>query len=231
MRIIIALGLALFMIAFAFGVTLLGWGISDWQGYFENPVRWLYCMSVVFVALVSGIGYILLPFPYTLGRREGDTKKRITRQSIVPLVTRLIWFFIFIISPFSDRHNFAVVINAAWLRYVGVLLYLLGFTWVGWSFLTLGKQHSGEVTIQREHELITNGPYQWVRNPMYLGLIVFPFGVGLVFGSWIGMALPLLLIGLFVWRIRDEEKLLKQEFGQKWDNYCQHTWRLIPYIY
>jgi protein-S-isoprenylcysteine O-methyltransferase Ste14 len=124
-----------------------------------------------------------------------------------------------------------VIVNAVWLRYLGVLLFLLGFAWVVWSFLSLGKQHSGEVTIQKEHELITKGPYRWVRHPMYLGLIVFPLGIGLAFGSWIGMALPLLLIGLFVWRVRDEERLLQQEFGQKWDHYCQHTWRLIPYLY
>ena len=231
MRILTALGLALFMVMFALGVPLLGWGISDWQAYFDSPVRLLYSLSVILTALVSGIGYLLLPFPYTLGKREGNTTKRISRQSIVPIIARLIWFSIFILSPFSDRHDFAVIINADWLGYVGVLLYLLGFAWVVWSFLTLGKQHSGEVTIQKEHELITNWPYRWIRNPMYLGLVVFPFGIALVFGSWIGIALPILLIGLFIWRIRDEEKLLKQEFGQRWENYCKHTWRLIPYIY
>ena len=66
---------------------------------------------------------------------------------------------------------------------------------------------------------------------MYLGLTVFPVGVGLVFRSWIGALLPLLLIGLFLWRIGDEEQLMHREFGVEWEAYCRRTWRLIPYVY
>jgi protein-S-isoprenylcysteine O-methyltransferase Ste14 len=124
-----------------------------------------------------------------------------------------------------------VIADALWLRAVGLALYVLGMVWVAWCFLTLGKQHSPEVTIQQNHELVTDGPYRWLRHPMYLGLTVFPMGVGLVFGSWIGTALPLLLVGLFMWRVRDEEKLLSQEFGERWEAYCQRTWRFIPYLY
>lgn len=146
-------------------------------------------------------------------------------------MTRLVWLAIFVISPYSDRHQWAVIAGAIWLRYLGVIVYLLGLAWVYWAFLTLGKQHSGEVTIQKEHELIVQGPYRWLRHPMYLGLIIFPMGAGLVFGSWVGMALPLILAGMFIWRIGDEEKLLRQEFGERWDAYCRRTWRLVPYLY
>jgi protein-S-isoprenylcysteine O-methyltransferase Ste14 len=226
-----ALALAFFLTGFALGVPLLGWGITDWEGFFSSPVRLLYGFSVGLLSLVCAISYLLLPFSYTPGKREGEKSKRIVRQSVVPLVTRLVWLAILVISPYSDRHNWAVIEDATWLRHVGVLVYALGLAWVGWAFLTLGKQHSGEVTIQKEHEPITGGPYRWLRHPMYLGLIAFPAGVGLVFGSWIGAALPLLLVGVFVWRIGDEEQLMRQEFGERWDTYCQHTWRLVPYIY
>ena len=231
MKYLTALGLALFHLGFALGVPLLSWGITDWGGFFSSPVRLLYGASVGLQSLVIGIGFLLLPFSYTPGKREGEKTKRIARQSIVPIVTRLVWLAIFVVSPYSDRHSWAVIADAVWLRYAGVLLYLLGMEWVCWAFLTLGKQHSAEVTIQKEHELITAGPYRWLRHPMYLGLIVFPLGVGLVFGSWIGVASPLLLIGVFAWRIRDEEKLLRQEFGDRWEAYCQRTWRFIPYLY
>lgn len=231
MKYLVALGLAVYMLGISLGVPLLGWGITDWEGFFSGPVRRLYGVSVGLLSLAMGTGYLLLPFPYTLGKREGERTKRISRQSIVPLVTRFVWLAVFIVAPYSDRHNWAVIADTVGLRSVGVLVYLLGLAWVCWAFLTLGKQHSAEVTIQKEHELITEGPYRWLRHPMYLGLIVFPMGVGLVFGSWIGIALPLLLVGVFIWRIGDEEKLLRQEFGERWDTYCQHTWRFIPYLY
>lgn len=66
---------------------------------------------------------------------------------------------------------------------------------------------------------------------MYLGLIVFPMGMGLVFRSWIGAALPLLMIGLFAWRIGDEERLMRQEFGEHWEIYGKRTWRMIPFLF
>jgi len=228
---LIALGLALAVLAFALGVPLLGWGIADWRGFFASPVRLMYGVGVALQSLVIAIGYLLLPFSYTTGRREGQATKRVARQRVVPIVTRLVWLAVLLIAPYSDRRSWMVIGDAAWLRFLGVLVYLLALAWVYWAFWTLGQQHSGEVTIQEQHELITAGPYRWIRHPMYLGLIVFPLGAALVFGSWMGMALSLLLVGIFIWRIADEERLMRQEFGHRWDAYCQRTWRLVPFVY
>ena len=231
MKFILAIGIALFMLGFALGVPLLGWGILDLEGFFSNPARVLYSISVALWALSLGVGLQLLPFPYSPGKREGDVKKRVSRQRAVPLITRLVWFAVFIISPFGDRRDFAKIGAGEALRYVGVLLFVLWLAWVGWAFLTLGKQHSGEVTVQSDHQLITTGPYRWIRHPMYLGLTIFPLGFGLVFRSWPGALMPLLLIGLFIWRIGDEEALMQREFGERWEVYCQRTWRFIPFFF
>ncbi len=231
MRCLTGLALALFMLGFALGVPLLAWGIADWQGFAASPVRLLYAASVAFMALVAGVGYLLLPFPYAPGRREGERGKRVSRQSIVPIMARLLWLAAFVIAPYSERHRWLVISGAAWLRYAGVLVYVLGLGWVYWAFLTLGTQHSAQVTVQPGHKLVTSGPYRWLRHPMYLGLIAFPLGVGLVFGSPVAVALPLLMVGVFVWRIRDEEQLMRREFGEQWEAYCRHTWRLVPYVY
>ena len=231
MKYLVACGLALFMLGFALGVPLLGWGITDWEGFFSNLARLLYSISVGLLALSVSIGFLLLRFPYMPGKREGERSKLVSRQSIVPILTRLVWLAIFVISPYSDRRDIATIGENDAFRYVGLLLFVLGLVWIGWAFLTLGKQHSGAVTIQVGHQLVTNGPYRWLRHPMYLGLIVFPLGVGLVFRSWIGMVLPLLLIGIFIWRIGEEEQLMHREFGEQWEVYCQRTWRFIPCIY
>jgi len=215
MKSVVAVGLALFMSGFALGVPLLAWGITDWPGFFSHPARVLYSLSVGLLALSVSVGLLFLRFPYALGKREGDSRKRVSRQGIVPLLTRLVWLAVFVISPYGDRWDFAVIGTGDGLRYGGVSLFVLGLAWVGWAFLTLGKQHSGEVTVQSDHQLITTGPYRWLRHPMYLGLSVFPMGVGLVFRSWPGVLLPLLLVGLFIWRIGDEEALMHREFGEQ----------------
>ena len=226
-----ALGIAVFMLAFALGIPLLGWGVGDCAGFLSNPARTLYALSVLSWALSVSIGLLLLPFPYTPGKRGGDRSKIVSRQSSVPALARLTWLAIFVVSPYCDRRSIATLGESSALRYAGVLMFVLGLGWVAWSFLTLGKQHSADVTVQAGHELVATGPYQWVRHPMYLGLIVFPWGVGLVFRAWIGALLPLLLIALFIWRIADEERLMQREFGEQWEAYRRRTWRLIPFIY
>ena len=231
MKYLVAIGLALFMLGFALGVPLLGWGLTDEKGFFSNPARVLYSIGVGLLALSVSVGLLLIRFPYMPGKREGEGSKLVSRQSVVPLLTRLVWLAIFVIAPYGDRRNIATLGEVAVVRYLGLLLFVMGLVWVGWAFLTLGQQHSGEVTIQPGHQLITRGPYRWLRHPMYLGLIVFPLGVGLVFRSWVGVLLPLLLIGLFIWRIGDEEQLMRREFGEQWEVYCRRTWRFIPYIY
>jgi protein-S-isoprenylcysteine O-methyltransferase Ste14 len=60
-------------------------------------------------------------------------------------------------SGYSDRRSWPSIPDATWARFLGVSLYALALAWIYWSFLTLGKQHSAEVTIQEGHQLITRG--------------------------------------------------------------------------
>src|SRR4030042_35663 len=108
------------MLGFALGIPLLAWGIGDVDGFFSSPARLLYGVSVGLVALCVGIGYLLLRFPYALGRREGERAKRVSRQSIVPVLTRLAWLAGFIISPYGDRRETMVVADAALFRFIGL---------------------------------------------------------------------------------------------------------------
>jgi protein-S-isoprenylcysteine O-methyltransferase Ste14 len=184
-------------------------------------------------AAVTRPGHRLRPaaLPLHPQKAQGQASKRVARQSLVPIASRLIWLAALFLSCYSDRRSWLTIPDATWARFLGVSLYALALAWIYWSFLTLGKQHSAEVTIQEGHQFITRGPYRWVRHPMYLGLILFPAGAGLAFGSWLGMALPLLTTFLFVWRIGDEEKRLHQEFGESWEAYARRTMRLVPFVY
>lgn len=83
----------------------------------------------------------------------------------------------------------------------------------------LGKQFSLQVTIQENHKLITEGPYRCIRNPRYLGIVLFNLGLALI------------LVVVLLWRIRDEEALMHQTFGVVWEAYTTRSWHLIPYVY
>lgn len=69
------------------------------------------------------------------------------------------------------------------------------------------------VAIQPGHTLVTSGIYDVIRNPSYLGLLVYMLGWGLAFRSGVGVLLTALMVPPLVARIRAEEMLLHMQFG------------------
>ena len=207
------------------GLPLLGWGVADLLGFTSNPVRVSYAGLVVLLQIL-----VVTRFPQ-VGRNQGAGKKLVQRQQVAVLLLQVISLAFVIAAPFTDRHNLAVFGEADRLRYVGLILFAIGFVGASWSESTLGKQFSVQVTIQEDHQLITNGPYRLVRHPRYLCLILFNLGLALVFRSGLALALVIALAGVLLWRIQDEEALMSREFGTEWAAYASQSWRLIPYLY
>ena len=101
-----------------------------------------------------------------------------------------------------------------------------------WAVLTLGRFFRTSVFIQDDHQMITRGPYRWLRNPSYTGGLLTFVGIGLALGNWLSLAAAAgsLLIA-YGWRIRTEEKALCERFGQAYADYMRRSWALIPLIW
>jgi len=117
------------------------------------------------------------------------------------------------------------------VRWLGLVLCGLGVALMFWAGVALGKMYSGEVTIQKSHQLFTTGLYRYIRHPSYLGITSSALGLSFLFRSWVGLAVMIPIVGGLLFRIKDEEALLHQEFGREWETYCKQFWRLIPYFY
>jgi protein-S-isoprenylcysteine O-methyltransferase Ste14 len=116
-----------------------------------------------------------------------------------------------------------------WVQYVGITVMALGFLLREWSVLTLGAFFSNVVEIEQGHQLVTTGPYRWLRHPAYTGLLVFFTAAALSLGTWIGAVVAFLVILVALrYRIGIEERLLAQTFGSTYEAYTQRTWRLFP---
>jgi protein-S-isoprenylcysteine O-methyltransferase Ste14 len=96
---------------------------------------------------------------------------------------------------------------------------------------TLGKNYSVYVTIQERHQLVQDGIYGVVRNPIYLGNLLSWPGACLVFRSWLVLPMFAFFLVFAVLRSAQEERLLREEFGHVFEAYCRRTWRLVPYLY
>jgi protein-S-isoprenylcysteine O-methyltransferase Ste14 len=78
---------------------------------------------------------------------------------------------------------------------------------------------------------VTDGLYQYLRHPRYLGILLFTIGISLVFRSWLTLIFVMAMTLVLLWRIHDEEALMREEFKADWESYSQKTWRLIPFVY
>lgn len=213
-------GLILFV-----GLPLLGWGITDVQGFIANPARLGYIILLVVVQAI-----LVAKFP-EMGRNRGEGSSTVGRQRFVVFLLQVFPLALIISAPFMDRRAILAFSTSDIPRYVGLILFVLGFIAVNWAEASLGKQFSVQVTLQKDHELITDGLYGYVRNPRYMGIITFNLGLALVFNSAVGLLLVLGLTLVLLWRIHDEEAFMHQAFGAKWESYSKQTWHLIPYIY
>lgn len=219
----VLLGVAMFL-----GLPLLGWGVGDLMGFFSHPARFAYAILVAVHSVVLVIVALRIP---KAGRSRGQEAKIVLRQRVALGLIRVLTLAMVLWAPYSDRREIAVLADSTAVRAVGLGLYVVGLLLMLWALAVLGKQFSLEVTIQDDHELVTEGPYRYIRHPRYLGIVVFALGFALVFRSWLTVAAVGGLLSLFVWRIHDEEGLLHREFGPAWEAYARRSWRLLPFAY
>jgi len=117
----------------------------------------------------------------------------------------------------------------AFLLIVGPLLLFPGLALVLWARLVLGRSYgvSGSLGAQlyTGHQLVTSGPFRFVRHPMYLGLLVAALGGILAYRTWTPVFVALTFVS-FIFRARREEQALAAEFGEAWEEYVRQvpTW-------
>lgn len=111
---------------------------------------------------------------------------------------------------------------------VGAALTFLGLLFTVWARIYLGRNWSGVAAVKADHELITGGPYRWVRHPIYSGLALAFVGMAIAGGQWRGvLAIALALIAI-VQRIIVEERFMRQQFGVVYDAYAQRVRAFVP---
>ncbi len=121
--------------------------------------------------------------------------------------------------------------EAKTLYYAGIILFLIGYTLRLYSRISLQKQFSVFVALQKEHKLITTGIYNYVRHPIYTAGILSFIGFILITNSALGLLTGLLLVlPALLYRIHIEEKILIAHFGDEYVEYKKKVKALIPWI-
>jgi protein-S-isoprenylcysteine O-methyltransferase Ste14 len=118
-------------------------------------------------------------------------------------------------------------INMA-LDSLGLFLIYLGIIIILWAFLYMRLAVFALIEARR-NELVTGGPYRFIRHPVYTGTIAAILGLAIVFKSWPGIiGVAAIFIPSAIYRAHAEDKALERKFGVKWQDYATHTGSLLP---
>jgi protein-S-isoprenylcysteine O-methyltransferase Ste14 len=130
---------------------------------------------------------------------------------------------------FSYQSSTAGTLNIL-LGVIGVALCVAGFAFAVWARVYLGRNWGMPMTLQEGHELVTSGPYAFVRHPIYTGFLLAMAGSIFADGTiWLGI---LVVAGIyFIYSAKTEEKIMRQQFPNEYPGYIQRTKMLIPFVW
>ncbi|HTZ72845.1 MAG TPA: isoprenylcysteine carboxylmethyltransferase family protein [Candidatus Aquilonibacter sp.] len=181
--------------------------------------------------------WILFALIFFFGRDRAAPKTQTTARSDrsrIGIVLQLLGYAIVYsverpyftpIVPMSKAAEAAVLVAASAIGMSSILFCFL-------AARTLGKQWSMVARLVSGHELIEQGPFSVVRNPIYLAMFGLLIQAGIVVSIWqaIVPAAVIFLVGTWI-RIHEEEKILRAEFGVKFDEYARRVPAFIPGVF
>lgn len=97
-----------------------------------------------------------------------------------------------------------------------------------WLFSSIGNNISPTQATRVEHQLVTAGPYQYIRHPLYTFGLIFFLSIAVLTAVWTLAVGLLLVFPVLMWRTPREEARLIDEFGDDYRTYMQHTGRYLP---
>jgi protein-S-isoprenylcysteine O-methyltransferase Ste14 len=112
---------------------------------------------------------------------------------------------------------------------IGAVLVLLGVALAVFARVYLGRNWGMPMSRKEEPELVTGGPYAFVRHPIYSGIILAMLGSAI--GESIIWVLPLVLfVPYFLYSARREEELMREQFPAQYPDYMRRTWMIVPLV-
>jgi len=148
---------------------------------------------------------------------------------MVMLLALFVSFFTYVFAP--QYLAWSALGLPIWLRWGAAVLALVCIPALWWVLVSIGKNISETVLTKSTHQLVTHGPYRWIRHPLYAFSLLEFLALALLSDSWFLLLFPIL--GALVFRlvvIPKEEANLTKVFGEQYEAYKQRTGALLPRI-
>ena len=183
------------------------------------------------IILFTGVGIS----SYYRRKADKDTGEKISRKvdgsvmmNIIKIGGLILWLspLIYLINPTWMAWSKIGLPES--IRWLGVGLGILCVLGIYWLFSSIGNSISPTSATRQQHQLVTSGPYRWVRHPLYtIGSSMF-LSFGMIADNWFIAALGVLaFIGMAI-RTPKEEANLIEKFGDEYREYMKRTGRFFP---
>ena len=198
--------------------------------YSPSPfASWIFT-ALYFAWAVFELGYVNL----ILERRwRGGTKHEADRWSRPAIFAAMFGAFA-LAWPATAIRRFDIAPGSG-LRsgvfYSGLALMAGGLVFRYWAIRALGRYFAPTVSLESDHRMVEAGLYRYIRHPSYTGTFITILGYGLALTNWLSLIVMLVLPGLaYEYRMRVEERMLIETFGEEYREYMKRTKRIIPFI-
>lgn len=210
----------------AFGIVIMGAMFFWTAGTIRYWEAWLF-LAIMFLPIISAVGYLLRHDPELLQRRMENREDR-GQQKVFQVLGTVSWIGTYLIPGLDRRYGWSEV--PIWVVVFSAVVMLAGY-YLFFRTMLENRYAARTVRIEEGQTVITTGPYALVRHPMYVGgglLMVFS---PLVLGSYWALIPSLIFPFLLGFRILDEERLLLEELPG-YEEYTEKTrYRLIPGVW
>ena len=209
-------------------VMVMGALLFASAGTLHWPGAWTFLATSAVLGPAFGV-WLAKTDPALLAERmrltARDEQPAADKKFMLAIVAVLvIWFVAIGIDRRADASDVPFILKA-----LGLAMYLLSMGFIMWVF----HENSFATPVvklqaERKQHVISTGPYAFVRHPMYSSMMLFFIGVPLLLGSWWGVAMLPVFIGLFAIRMRIEEKTLIAGLPGYADYRTKVRYRLVP---
>ncbi|MFK7901447.1 MAG: protein-S-isoprenylcysteine O-methyltransferase [Nitratireductor sp.] len=140
-------------------------------------------------------------------------------------VVPAIWVFTGFPKQFDHQTNIFILI-------VGVIIAVSALILFRKTHKALGKMWSHSLDLREGHKLVSEGVYKNVRHPMYSAFWLWAVALPFLLTNWVAGFAGIVGFGtLYFLRVGQEEKMMEEQFGQEYRDYCERTKRIIPGIH
>jgi protein-S-isoprenylcysteine O-methyltransferase Ste14 len=130
-------------------------------------------------------------------------------------------------GAFKGHH---AIVNNPILQGIGMGLFVTGLGLALWARVYLGRNWGTPMSEKVDAELVTTGPYEYIRNPIYSGIILAAIGTTVAV-SWYWLVAVVLMGAFFVYSATIEERTMERLFPNTYPAYKRSTKKLVPFIF